>query len=146
MYRILGWQAGTPISLGGVAYLVHAEDLPTSITGGIEYIGAIQDVTERRRSEQALAETRSELAYMARVASMGALSASSAHEVNQPLTGIIANGSACMRMLSADPPNVEGALETIRRTIRDSHRAADVVVRLRALFARREALQQSGWT
>jgi len=107
--------------------------------GCIDYVGAIQDVTERRRSEQALAEVRSELAYMTRVASMGVLTASIAHEVNQPLTGIIANGSACMRMLSSDPPNVEGALETVRRTIRDSNRAANVIARLRALFAKRDA-------
>ena len=105
--------------------------------GRVDYVGAIQDVTDRRRSEQVLAEVRSELAYMTRVASMGVLTASIAHEVNQPLTGIIANGSACLRMLSADPPNVGGALETVRRTIRDSNRAADVITRLRALFAKR---------
>jgi PAS domain S-box-containing protein len=102
----------------------------------LDYVGAIQDVTQRHRSEQALAQVSSELAYMTRVASMGVLTASIAHEVNQPLTGIIANGSTCLRMLSADPPNVEGALETAKRTIRDSNRAADVITRLRALFAR----------
>ncbi|MDM0022304.1 PAS domain-containing protein [Variovorax saccharolyticus] len=106
--------------------------------GRLEYVGAIQDVTERRRSEEALAGVRSALAQMTRAASMGVLAASIAHEVNQPLTGIITNGGTCLRMLAADPPNVEGALETVRRTIRDGNRAAAVIARLRALYAKGE--------
>ena len=69
--------------------------------------------------------------------SLGALTASIAHEVNQPLSGIITNAGTCLRMLAADPPNVEGARETARRTIRDGNRAADVITRLRALFSKR---------
>jgi PAS domain S-box-containing protein len=106
--------------------------------GGLEYYGAIQDVTEQRLSDQALSKLRSELAHMARVTSLGALTASIAHEVNQPLSGIITNASTCLRMLGADPPNIEGARETARRTIRDSNRAAEVVTRLRALFSKKE--------
>jgi signal transduction histidine kinase len=106
--------------------------------GQPEYIAAVQDVTARRRSEQALDRARSELAYVARVMSLGALTASVAHEVSQPLSGIITNAGTCLRMLDADPPNVDGARETARRTIRDGHRAADVITRLRALFTRRE--------
>lgn len=104
--------------------------------GGLEYVGAIQDVTERRLSEEAVGKVRSELAHMTRVASLGALTASIAHEVNQPLAGIITNANTCVRMLSADPPNVDGARETVRRTIRDGNRASDVIARLRALFAK----------
>ena len=104
--------------------------------GEVNYIGAVQDVTNRRLSEQALGKARSELAHVARVMSLGALTASIAHEVNQPLSGIVTNASTCMRMLEADPPNVDGARETVRRTIRDGHRAADVITRLRALFSR----------
>jgi C4-dicarboxylate-specific signal transduction histidine kinase len=73
------------------------------------------------------------------VATLGALTASIAHEVNQPLSGIITNASTCMRMLAAEPPNVEGARETARRTIRDGHRASDVITRLRALFGKKGA-------
>jgi len=105
--------------------------------GGLEYIGAVQDITERRRSEAALERVRSELAHMARVTSLGALTASIAHEVNQPLSGIITNASTCLRMLATDPPNVDGARETARRTIRDGNRASDVITRLRAMFARK---------
>jgi len=111
--------------------------------GRLEYIGAIQDVTERRRAEEALGQIRSELAHVARVTSLGALTASIAHEVNQPLSGIITNASTCLRMLAADPPNVDGARETARRTIRDGNRASDVITRLRALFGKKSATTES---
>jgi PAS domain S-box-containing protein len=107
--------------------------------GQLEYIGSVQDVTERRRSDEALSKVRSELTHVTRVMSLGALTASIAHEVNQPLSGIITNASTCLRMLAADPPNVDGALETARRTLRDGSRASDVITRLRALFARQGA-------
>ncbi|MEP7042902.1 MAG: ATP-binding protein [Dokdonella sp.] len=107
--------------------------------GRIEYIGAIQDVTQRRLAEEALDALRSELAHVARVATLGALTASIVHEVRQPLSGIITNASTCLRMLAADPPNVDGARETARRTIRDGNRASDVITRMRALFERKDA-------
>ena len=107
--------------------------------GQLEYIAAVQDVTARQQSEEALDKARSELAHVARVMSLGALTASIAHEVNQPLSGIVTNASTCVRMLDSDPPNVDGARETARRTIRDGRRAADVITRLRALFTHKEA-------
>ncbi len=107
--------------------------------GQLEYIAAVRDVTARRLADEALDRARSELAHVARVMSMGALTASIAHEVNQPLSGIITNASTCMKMLDADPPNVDGARETAKRTIRDGRRAADVITRLRALFTHKGA-------
>jgi PAS domain S-box-containing protein len=95
------------------------------------------DVDDRKRAEDALGELRSELARIARISSLGLLTASVAHEVSQPLSGIITNASACLRMLGASPPNVEGAIETARRTLRDGSRASEVVARLRALFMKR---------
>jgi len=80
---------------------------------------------------------------VARVTSLGALTASIAHEVNQPLSGIITNASTCLRMLAADPPNLDGARETARRTIRDGHRASEVITRLRALFGKQGATTAS---
>jgi signal transduction histidine kinase len=109
----------------------------------LEYIGAVQDVTERRLSEEALGRLRSELAHVSRAATLGALTASIAHEVNQPLSGIITNASTCLRVLAAEPPNVDGARETARRTIRDGHRASDVITRLRALFGKKGAATES---
>jgi len=73
-------------------------------------------------------------------AELSLLAASIAHEVNQPLSGIITNASTCLRMLASDPPNISGALETARRTIRDGNRAAEIVTQLRALFAHEESL------
>jgi PAS domain S-box-containing protein len=111
--------------------------------GRLEYIGAVQDVTQRRLSEDALGKARSDLARVARVTSLGVLTASIAHEVNQPLSGIVTNASTCLRMLGADPPNVDGARETARRTIRDGNRASEVITRLRALFGKKDATTES---
>jgi PAS domain S-box-containing protein len=111
--------------------------------GHVEFVGAMQDVTLRRRSEEALGTARAELARVARISSLGALTASIAHEVNQPLSGIITNASTCLRMLDADPPNIEGARETAQRTIRDGNRASDVIARLRTLFAKKCATTEA---
>jgi signal transduction histidine kinase len=124
---------------GTVKYLQISSHATRQQDGHLEYIGAIQDVTERRLAEEALNELRSEIAHMARVTSLGALTASIAHEVSQPLSGIMTNASTCLRMLGADPPNLDGALETARRTIRDGKRASEVIVRLRLLFSKKEA-------
>ncbi len=102
-----------------------------------------EDITESRRVEEALNKARSELAHVSRVTSLGALTASIAHEVNQPLSGIITNASTCLRMLATDPPQVEGARETARRTIRDGNRMSEVITRLRALFSKKEPTTES---
>ena len=102
------------------------------------FVGAVQDVTASKMAQEALNRAGAELAHVSRVTSLSALTASIAHEVNQPLSGIITNASTCLRMLDSDPPNIEGARETARRTIRDGNRASDVITRLRALFTKRE--------
>jgi PAS domain S-box-containing protein len=124
---------------GGVKYLRILGRLSRRQDGRLEFLGAIQDVTQGRLAEAALDKVRSELAHVTRVMSFGALTASIAHEVNQPLAGIVTNASTCLRMLAAEPPNIEGARETARRTIRDGNRAADVIARLRALFSKKAA-------
>lgn len=111
--------------------------------GQPEYVASVQDVTARRLAEEARDKAQAELANVARVLSLGALTASIAHEVNQPLSGIITNASACLRMLATDPPQVEGARETARRTIRDGNRMSDVITRLRALFNKKEPTIES---
>jgi signal transduction histidine kinase len=111
--------------------------------GRVEYLGTIQDVTERRLSDDTLEKVRSELARVTRTMSLGVLTASIAHEVNQPLSGIITNANTCLRMLAATPPNLDGALETARRTIRDGNRASDVIARLRALFRKKEVVTEA---
>jgi hypothetical protein len=127
---------------GSVKYLRTVAHATKDRVGRPEMIGAMQDVTERQLSEEALSTVRSELARMARVATLGALTASIAHEVSQPLSGIITNASTGLRMLGADPPNVDGALETVRRTLRDGNRASDVISKLRALFSHKSSVTE----
>lgn len=127
---------------GRVKYLQLVAHPTQDLQGRGAYIAAVQDVTQHRLSEEALGKVRSELAHVARVAMLGALTASIAHEVNQPLAGIITNASTCLRMLGADPPNVVGAQETARRTIRDGNRASDVINRLRALFSKKNVAME----
>ncbi|MGA3091010.1 MAG: PAS domain S-box protein [Terriglobales bacterium] len=123
---------------GSVKYLHTISHGIRNHEGRLEHIGAIQDITRRRVSEEALGKARSELAQVSRVTALGVLTASIAHEVNQPLSGITTNASTCLRMLAADPPNVDGARETARRTIRDANRASEVITRLRALYSKKD--------
>lgn len=111
--------------------------------GLLEYIGVVQDVTPRRLCDEALGKVRAELSHVTRVSGLAALTASIAHEVNQPLSGIVINASACLSMLDAGPPDLEGARETARRTIRDGQRASDIIAKLRALFCKKSALTES---
>jgi PAS domain S-box-containing protein len=109
----------------------------------IRWCVLLTDIDDLKRAAAELRRVHDHLAEASRVTSLGALTASIAHEVNQPLSGIITNASTCLRMLDADPPNLDGARETARRTIRDGNRAADVVARLRALFSKKELTLES---
>ena len=109
----------------------------TRNTGYVIY----RDITETKRlqdEQRRYHQIQLELAHANRIATLGQLSASIAHELNQPLTGIITNCGTCLRMLTSDPLNVDGAREAVRRTMRDGNRASDVITRLRALFTRSE--------
>jgi C4-dicarboxylate-specific signal transduction histidine kinase len=110
--------------------------------GRLEYIGAAQDVTRRRLSEAALAKARSELAHVARITSLGVLTASIAHEVNQPLAAIVTNGETGLRWLNRPEPNVGKARELTERVVADARRASEIIDRIRAMAAGR-APQQS---
>jgi PAS domain S-box-containing protein len=109
----------------------------------LKWYGTVVDMHDWRQAQEELRHTQEKLAYMMRVTTMGELTASIAHEVNQPLSGIMTNAGTCLRMLAADPPDVAGACETARRTIRDAHRASDVIARLRALFTGKELTTES---
>ena len=122
---------------GSIKFVRMLSQATATENGGVELTGVIQDVTEARVAEQTLGKLRSELAHVTRVTTLGALTASIAHEVNQPLAGIVTNASTCLRMLGTDPPNIEGARDTARRTLRDGERASEVIARLRALFSKK---------
>lgn len=96
----------------------------------------VHDLTERRPCDGIHDHVPSERAHLAGGTTMGTLAGSIAHQINHPLFGIVTNAGLLLRMLAQDPPDVEGARETARRTIRDAHRVSDVLTRLRTLFPR----------
>lgn len=118
-------------------FLIRAE--PFFVDGKLtRWYGTSTDIDDRKRAENALSKAQAELAAVTRATTLSTLTASIAHEVNQPLSGVVTNASTCLRMLDANPPNIEGARETVRRTIRDGNRASDVITRLRTLYSKRE--------
>jgi PAS domain S-box-containing protein len=102
----------------------------------VEYVGAILDMTERKQASDALQEALAQLAHVTRVTMLGEITASIAHEVNQPLAAVLMNGNACVRWLSIDPPNIAEARAAAQRIASDGNRAAQVVARVRALVKR----------
>jgi len=103
-------------------------------SGNFEFVGAVTDITERKRAEEALQRAQTELAHVSRVMTVGQLSASIAHEMNQPLSAMVTNANAGLRWLAGDSPDLEEASQAIRRIVRDGQRAGAVVARMHALF------------
>jgi PAS domain S-box-containing protein len=104
--------------------------------GRIECLGAVQDVTRRRLAEEARDKVRSELAHVSRVVSLGALTASIAHEINQPLASIITNGETGLRWLARPEPDLEKVQTLTRRVVDDARRAAEIIDRIRTIASR----------
>jgi C4-dicarboxylate-specific signal transduction histidine kinase len=117
-----------------------------------DYIGTTMDITNRKRSEEELRQSdaslrkaQSELAHVTRVTTMGELAASIAHEVNQPITGVVINGTTCLRLLSRvkeDSGDITQVRETLHRIIRDGTRAGEVLARIRSLFKKVESAKE----
>ncbi|CAG2133328.1 ATP-binding protein [Cupriavidus plantarum] len=98
-----------------------------------EYVGALMDVTETVRTQQALQGTMAELAHAARVATLGQLAASIAHEVTQPMAAVIACGNSALRWLRRPQPNIEEAADSVEQIVRDASRATEIIQRIRAM-------------
>jgi PAS domain S-box-containing protein len=124
-----------------VKYIRVASSTERNQSGELELRGVVQDVSASFLADQAMSKLRSELAHITRVSSLSALTASIAHEVNQPLSGIVTNANTCLRLLTTDPPNLEIATEAARRIVRDSNRAGDVVGRLRSLYSKQHQVE-----
>ena len=127
-------------SVTHVHVVAHALD---DASGRVEFVGAVMDVTERKRAEETLRHTQAALAHLSRVMTMGELTASIAHEVNQPLAAVVTNGNACLRWLARAEPDLEEARAAVERIIRDGHRASEVIRRMRALAQNTEP--QTAW-
>lgn len=102
------------------------------------WYGIANDIEDRRRAEDALLRTQAELSHVARIVTLGELTASIAHEVNQPLAAVVTNGEAGLRWLAHTPPNLEAARTSVEKMIANGRRASEVIVRLRALARRSE--------
>jgi PAS domain S-box-containing protein len=125
--EVLPWDGREHFQVAARFLLRGQEGLPYAVCG------ISTDISERKRAEETLRRAQAALSHITRVMTIGELTASIAHEVNQPLTGIVTNASACMRWLGGSTPNLIEARESLTRIVRDGKRAAEVITRIRAL-------------
>jgi PAS domain S-box-containing protein len=123
----------------GTIKYIHTVGHPVFNASGdlVEYVGTLMDVTERKRADEdreRLRQAQADLTHVNRVTTMGELTASLAHEVNQPITAAITNANTCLRWLARDHPDLEAAREASSRIVKDATRAAEIVSRIRLLF------------
>jgi PAS domain S-box-containing protein len=100
----------------------------------VRWYGTLTDIEDRRRAEETLRQAQADLAHITRVTTMGELTASLAHELNQPLTAVVTSGGSSLRWLAHEPPRLDKAADAVRRMIRDASRASEVIAHTRALL------------
>jgi PAS domain S-box-containing protein len=118
----------------GTEFPVEISLSPLETQEGTLVSGAVRDVTERTRAEEALRQAKADLAHVSRVTAMGELTASLAHEVNQPIAATVTSANSCIRWLEGDVPNLEKARAAAARIVKDGTRAAEIITRIRLLF------------
>ena len=136
------WQYRLQMPDHSVKYLHAVAHATQDEHGSLEYIAAVQDVTERRLSEEALAKARSELEQVTRITGLGVLTASIAHEVKQPLAAIVTNAESTLRWLGRDQPDIEKVRVFTKRVVADARRASEIVDRIRDM-ARQKTPEQT---
>ncbi|MBJ7401927.1 MAG: PAS domain S-box protein [Bradyrhizobium sp.] len=114
---------------------------PTEPEGDGNVLAFVVDITERKRSQNALLAAQAELAHASRVATIGELTASIAHEVNQPLAAIVTSGEAGLRWLRRDVPQLDEVASVIGRIVSEGRRASEIVTRIRAFLKKKPAEQ-----
>lgn len=124
---------------GSIKYVHAAAHAVTNASGGIEFVGAVTDVTAHKRAEATLHKAQAELAHVTRVTALGELAASIAHEVNQPLAAIVVNAAAALRWLDRDTPSLQETRSALVSIVNDGNRAGEVIQRVRALVSKTTA-------
>src|SRR5208337_1545035 len=126
----------------GTEFPVEISLSPLETEEGTFVSAAVRDVTERTRAEEALRKSQADLAHVSRLSTMGELTASIAHEVNQPLTAVVNNANASISLLPKNAPGLEEVREALAEIIEDANRASDVIARVRQL-AKRAPVEKS---
>jgi C4-dicarboxylate-specific signal transduction histidine kinase len=130
-----------PVHEGQVNASIDQTNLALAVAG-ITFttlaIASVASLFERKRAEEALRQAQVELAHVSRVTTLGELTASISHEVNQPLSAVVTNGQVCLRLLALETPRPDEIRATIERIVRDANRASEVIQRIRALAKRTE--------
>jgi C4-dicarboxylate-specific signal transduction histidine kinase len=121
-------------SRGALKHVRGMARVMEQIGGRPLFIGALQDITESKAAEEALSRARAELAHMARVTTLSALTASISHEVNQPIAAAVTSAGACLRWLNRDQPDVQRAREAALRIEDDGKRAAEIISHLKSFY------------
>jgi PAS domain S-box-containing protein len=121
---------------GGAVRHLHSVGHPVLDASGslVQFVGSSTDITERRQAEEALRQAQADLARISRVTTMGELTASLAHEVNQPIAAAVTDANTCLRWLNRDHPDLEEARQAASRVVKDATRAAEIIDRTRLLF------------
>ncbi len=142
--RAIGQKSGYEVEFrillpDGTVKYIHTVGHPVLNASGdlMEFVGSAMDITERKRAEEereTLRQAQSDLAHVSRVTTLGELTASLAHEVNQPIAAAVTNANTCIRWLAANPPNVEEARAAAMRIVKDGKRGAEIINRVRLLF------------
>ena len=124
---------------GGKLAVLFTIAFPPEPTKMDSVLVSIMDITERKQTQEALLQARAELARVARVTTLGELTASIAHEVNQPIAAVVTNAGAGLRWLAAQPPHLDEARQALERIIKNGNRASEVIGRIRALVKKAPA-------
>jgi signal transduction histidine kinase len=135
-FRLLG-------SDGLVKYVHAAVQALENASGELEFVGAVRDITERMRGEEALRQAQADLERANRVTTMGELTASMAHEISQPISGAITNANVCLRSLERDEPDLDTVRKAVTKIVRDAQRATEIIGRIRSQFEKGVPKQES---
>ncbi len=117
-------------------FLVRAAPLRDDKGNIVKWYATVFDIEDRKRAEEKLREAQADLAHVSRVTTLGEMAASIAHEVDQPLSGVVINAKACLRFLTGAAPNLDEVRDGLQAIARDGRRASDVIARIRALARR----------